>query len=360
MQDKLIICMVGLPARGKSYIAERLVRYYQNVYGDAQASRLFNAGKERRTLDVQSDDERPELRRTVTLQPCRMSDDLEPEGEAELSGSAADAGEPGNQGLFDTQDRGAVLVRDGIAMRTLAKLCEWLNGGTERHVGVFDATNTTRARRALIKSAVGVLCASAASVVFLESVCRDERVVHRNIVHKVHCSPDYMHRSDKAWCYRDFERRVTNYERVYEPCDVTTEVGDGVGCVRVSDLGAELEVCGDVPPVHATRLVNFLQSLYPRKRSDETGAADGAEVASPHRVRSGFSVIDKSSCSSSSSSLFSNPGLLLVAQPLDQIDHVLRLGHEHVETKACHDHSGLDLSALRRHARMTKDEDATQ
>lgn len=46
---KLIIIMVGLPARGKSYITKKLARYLNWLQLE---TRIFNVGERRRATDV--------------------------------------------------------------------------------------------------------------------------------------------------------------------------------------------------------------------------------------------------------------------------------------------------------------------
>ena len=45
--EKLIICLVGLPARGKSYLSKKMARYLNWV---GLKARIFNIGMYRRTF----------------------------------------------------------------------------------------------------------------------------------------------------------------------------------------------------------------------------------------------------------------------------------------------------------------------
>jgi 6-phosphofructo-2-kinase/fructose-2,6-biphosphatase len=165
---RLVIALVGLPARGKSFTSHKLMRYL-NWMG--HVTKHFNVGKYRR----------------------------------EFVGAAT----PG--GYFNGGDRNAVASRDAVAKLAFDDMVRWMDeeGG---QVGIFDATNSTRERRAmLLELATGKL-----KIIFLEVVCTDVELIRRNIMEKVSASPDYAG-MDKEAALEDFLRRVADYERVYEP-----------------------------------------------------------------------------------------------------------------------------------------------
>jgi hypothetical protein len=99
-------------------------------------------------------------------------------------------------------------------------------------VGIFDATNTTRERRAAVLQrclaytghAATVACGSASpsqlaskapiQVVFVESICDDPVILERNYAMKL-SNADYRDK-DPVAAREDFLGRVAKYERVYE------------------------------------------------------------------------------------------------------------------------------------------------
>lgn len=101
-QKKLVLVMVGLPARGKSFVVHKAMRYIEWL---GFPTRMFNVGDHRRQVGK--------------------------------------AGE--NANFFSAENVDAKKLRDDLAMEVLDELIDWLE--TKGHVAVFDATNTTKIRR---------------------------------------------------------------------------------------------------------------------------------------------------------------------------------------------------------------------
>ncbi|CUS21897.1 LAQU0S04e03334g1_1 [Lachancea quebecensis] len=318
MTEKAVIVMVGLPARGKSYIAQRIVSYYRSAYGDGASCRLFNAGKERRflTADTQDVSPHPALYRTVTHQPHQPhhpGDNTEIDDDLSSAEADVSADPPPPQMLFDTQNDDAVRVRDQIALATLQKMCVWLQSDSTHHVAIFDATNTTAARRAMVVDTVRLHTSAQIPVIFIESICTDADVIHQNIVHKVRHSPDYLENPDKHWCYLDFKTRLENYERIYEPCDLGAEFSqkessETIALVRVVNQGAKIQLQGGASPAHESTLMCLLHGIYHNTLDAATFLPLALDTIT--KARSG--------CSSTSSSLFSLSSLMLSSNAAEE------------------------------------------
>jgi hypothetical protein len=97
-KKKLLLVMVGLPARGKSFIAHRLTNYL-TWYG--LKTRVFNVGAYRRAVGGNEDAE-----------------------------------------FFDASNKDAAARRENLAWTVFSELLLWLTSG-RGDVGIFDATNTT-------------------------------------------------------------------------------------------------------------------------------------------------------------------------------------------------------------------------
>lgn len=173
--SNVVFVMVGLPARGKSFISMRLSRFLAWI---GIETRVFNVGNHRRTTET---------------------------GQQDAS-------------YFDPQNASSVSRRDQLAFEVIDEMLRWLDGAQERFA-VFDATNTTRERRRAVMERLQQK--QGLGVIFLESICTDAAVLEANLVQKLTKSPDYAGKGLDA-CRRDLERRVANYEQVYEPLDEET------------------------------------------------------------------------------------------------------------------------------------------
>ena len=77
--------------------------------------------------------------------------------------------------FFDPENVKAAQIREQVAMSTLDELLDYIlyQGGS---VGIFDATNSTVERRKLIIKRVRERAGPELGILFLESLCVDERV----------------------------------------------------------------------------------------------------------------------------------------------------------------------------------------
>lgn len=101
-QKKLVLVMVGLPARGKSFVVHKTLRYIEWL---GFATKMFNVGNFRRQLGKAGED----------------------------------------AAFFSADNADAKQLREDMAMEVLDELIDWLD--TKGYVAVFDATNTTKLRR---------------------------------------------------------------------------------------------------------------------------------------------------------------------------------------------------------------------
>lgn len=130
-----VIAMVGLPARGKTYISKKLSRYLNWV---GIFTRVYNLG---------------EYRRSVT--------------------TAYKSHE-----FFRPDNQEAMAIRQECAIRALEDACEWLSEKGE--VAVFDATNSTADRRKMLYEIV--VNKWGYKLFFVESICDDPFIIEQNIL----------------------------------------------------------------------------------------------------------------------------------------------------------------------------------
>ncbi|KAJ5584147.1 Bifunctional 6-phosphofructo-2-kinase/fructose-2 6-bisphosphate 2-phosphatase [Penicillium hispanicum] len=293
---KLVIVMVGLPARGKSYITKKLARYLNWLQHDTE---IFNVGERRRVAAGKSpspakldrgQEKRPSnvhkdlvdsvRRLSVSVGTMNQPEASSPENETPLpppvvpakilvngqdpdasisaNGSTVvpsiDAGpgqstpddeavneaspEPMDQtaNFFDPQNQRAVKLREQVALDTLDELLDYIleRGGS---VGILDATNSTLERRKAIVDHIRKQAGPELGVLFLESSCVDKDLLEANMRLKL-SGPDYKGQ-DPVEALEDFKKRVALYERSYVPLGEYEEKHD-MAYIQMIDVGRKI------------------------------------------------------------------------------------------------------------------------
>jgi hypothetical protein len=213
---KLVVVLVGLPARGKSYIAHKIVSFlrWRGLKAD-----LFNVGKARRTEIT----DEPQVRNRFCELCVRLACIRGFRHRAVLIVLACLGSVLVSQDakFFAADNKEAKAKRENLAFAVLDDLLNWLGtslvctsspasaNGVPRtrfsrsrlvvpraeqggDVAVFDATNTTRDRRIQVLQRCTAR-AQTLPVLFIESICDDERVLESNLRVKASNSPDYRH-----------------------------------------------------------------------------------------------------------------------------------------------------------------------
>ncbi|XP_014394464.1 PREDICTED: 6-phosphofructo-2-kinase/fructose-2,6-bisphosphatase 4 [Myotis brandtii] len=139
---------------------------------------------------------------------------------------------------------------------------------------VFDATNTTRERRATIFN-FGEQ--NGYKTFFVESICVDPEVIAANIVQVKLGSPDYVNR-DSEEAAEDFLRRIECYESSYESLDEDLDrwaLGTaplcsawhrGLSYIKIMDVGQSY-VVNRVADHIQSRIVYYLMNIHVTPRS---------------------------------------------------------------------------------------------
>ncbi len=188
---KLIIAMVGLPARGKSFTSNRLANYL-NWCG--LNCKVFNAGEFRRKI---------------------------------LNGFQDNL-------FFDPNNIEAKNQREQICQICLKSLIDWLIN--EGDIAIFDATNTTIERRKYVIDEVKKVNNSKIKVIFLELVTDDSIIINRNLDLKMQ-SPDYIDK-DYNFALEDFKRRIDLYQNIYQSIDD----GENINYIRKFNLNNQMSL----------------------------------------------------------------------------------------------------------------------
>lgn len=190
--NRVLLCMVGLPARGKSYITAMLKRY---LAWTGFPVMVFNAGNLRRQEGM----------------------------------SGADST------FFSSTDESAAARREQIASRCMKEAIDWLANQMDVSVAIFDATNTTKKRRRIItekcKEIPGI------TPLFVESICDDPEVLEAN--YRLKLGNDDYKNTDPAAARADFLERVKLYEERYETI-MDDEVDGQIRYIKLFNVGQKV------------------------------------------------------------------------------------------------------------------------
>ncbi|XP_020605187.1 6-phosphofructo-2-kinase/fructose-2,6-bisphosphatase 1-like isoform X2 [Orbicella faveolata] len=239
-----VITLVGLPARGKTYMAKKLGRYLNWI---GIKTKVFNVGEYRRRA-VGSD---------------KLHD------------------------FFRVDNTEAQTIRRQCAIACLEDVSKFLSRGGQ--VAIFDATNTTLERRALIMD----FCKTRGfKVFFMESICEDPDIVAANIKVMGHefltkeefklwevwvdspasslppqevkvFSPDYV-TVDRDMAVEDFRERIKHYEDAYQSLSLEKE--GNLSFIKIINAGEQYLV-NNIDGYLQSRVVYFLMNSHIKKRS---------------------------------------------------------------------------------------------
>ncbi|KAI5928107.1 6-phosphofructo-2-kinase [Camillea tinctor] len=212
---KICVVMVGLPARGKSFIAQKAQRYLTWLSINAKT---FNVGNYRRN----------------------------------------DAPQPPAD-FFDTTNAEGERRRRAAAEAAIADMLGWFRQGGV--IGIFDATNSTKERR---KWVMDVCTREGIEVLFVESKCDDEEMIMANIRDVKLTSPDYKGQ-DPEKAALDFRNRIKHYEKVYKSIDEDGDENDYT-YLKIMDVGKQV-IINHIRDYLQSRVVYYLMNLHIRPRS---------------------------------------------------------------------------------------------
>ncbi|MCJ1411063.1 Fructose-2,6-bisphosphatase [Ptychographa xylographoides] len=211
---RIAVVMVGLPARGKSLIAQKVVRYLAWL---SIPAKTFNVGN---------------YRRADTPQPT------------------AD--------FFDTKNTEGERLRHAAAEAAVSDMIKWFEEG-HGIVAILDATNSTQARRRWVHERCE---AENIQTLYVESKCDDEALIMSNILEVKTTSPDYKGQ-DPDVAAQDFRNRIRNYEKVYETIN---ENEKDLTYVKLIDVGKHV-IINQIKDYLQSRVVYYLMNLHIKPRS---------------------------------------------------------------------------------------------
>ena len=290
VESKLVIVMVGLPARGKSYVTKKLCRY---LNWQQHSARIFNVGNTRRKANQNVGPSKQPLPDTVAMKTnvfnhdkvqtvtSTISNDADPSlSPTQKPLDAADndnASNPTNGNnknptvehktsqsadFFSPDNPETFALREKWAMDTLEELLDYVLDGNGS-VGILDATNSTIARRRKVLNRINERSNGRLKVLFLESICSNNAIIESNIRLKL-SGPDYKD-VDTDVAINDFVARMRNYEKAYETIGAEEEADDNFQYIKMIDVGRKV-VCYNIKGFLAGQAVFFLLNFNLNER----------------------------------------------------------------------------------------------
>lgn len=158
--------------------------------------------------------------------------------------------------FFDPANSEGEKSRREAAAEALNDMIRWFDD-EEGIVAIYDATNSTKARRAWLHES---LSKKDIQVLFIESICQDEEVILNNIKDVKLSSPDYFD-IDPDQAAEDFRARIDHYTDQYE-----TISEDGLTYIKLINIGSQV-IINLIKGYLESRIVYYLMNLHiaPRK-----------------------------------------------------------------------------------------------
>lgn len=210
MQSKLVIVLVGLPARGKSTMARKIARTLEL---DNLKVRVFNNGELRRKLS-QENTSSPEF--------------------------------------FSPQNPEGVNFREKCARKNLDLAKSFLQD--EGDIALIDASNVVRQRRKQIEETM-----AGRPILFLECMNADEEALEANLERKSSLK-EFAHLSPEE-AIDSFSKRISYYESIYEPLHEERNrilVDSFEGCILQEQLSDVVPYYDRIRDLVTTRIVKNL------------------------------------------------------------------------------------------------------
>ncbi|KAG7660965.1 FBP26 [[Candida] subhashii] len=214
---RVCVVMVGLPARGKSLISQKIVRYLSWL---SINSKCFNVGNYRREL---------------------LKDDI-----------------PIDANFFHPDNIDGLKYRQQAIDGAIEDMMRWFSD-ENGVVGILDATNSTRERREMILK----LCReNYIEPMFLESWCDDDELILQNILDVKTTSPDYITKPNE-FAMNDFLTRIKNYEKSYETMDSTLD--SDLTFIKLVNVNSQI-ILNRIESYLESRIVYYVMNLHIKPR----------------------------------------------------------------------------------------------
>lgn len=210
IHNKLIIILVGLPARGKSYTSNNINRFLNwcNI-----KCKVFNSGNYRR----------------------------------DIIGGFQDSS------FFDFNIKENFDKKEEISRICFNDLIKWIEN--EGDVAIFDSTNSTKDRRQFIINNNNNI-----NTIFIELITDDENIINKNLDLKK-ISPDYLN-MDEEYAINDFKKRHNYYLKIYEHINDD----ENLNYIKIINFTQKI-IINNIFGIRETLVLSYLTNLRINKNS---------------------------------------------------------------------------------------------
>ena len=233
---RICVVMVGLPARGKSLIAQKgtfLLPTSPSLTTLSDPPLLPPVVRYLGWLSIPA--------RTFNVGTYRRADTPQPTAD-----------------FFDTKNTEGERLRHAAAQAAAADMIKWFSEG-KGVVAILDATNSTKARRRWVHEQ----CEAAnIQTLYVEAKCDEEALIMRNTLEVKTTSPDYQGQ-DPEVAAKDFRNRIRNYEKIYQTID---EDERDLTYVKLINVGKQV-IINQIKDYLQSRVVYYLMNLHIKPRS---------------------------------------------------------------------------------------------
>lgn len=217
MKDaRICVVMVGLPARGKSFISQKILRYLSWLSINAKC---FNVGNYRYKAGI-----------------------ISPKAD-----------------FFDFSNPEGYNIREAAAKQAVEDMLKWYNE-ENGIVAVLDATNSTRQRREWI---LEVCKENDLLPMFIESFCDRPAVIETNVHDISTTSPDYEG-TDTEVAKQDLYNRIACYKDAYQT--LSTEHDNNLTFVKLVNIEEEV-IINRIHSYLQSRIVFYVMNIRPKPRT---------------------------------------------------------------------------------------------
>lgn len=230
---QICVVMVGLPARGKSFVAQKGSGASEEPADDNTDWLIGAATRYLKWLSIKA--------KVFNVGNYRRETNAHPTAD-----------------FFDTNNPEGERLRRAAVEVAVTDMLKWFEeeNGT---IAILDATNSTKERRRWIHERC---TAAGIETLFVESKCDDEDLVMSNILEVKTTSPDYIGQ-DPEKAVQDFRNRIRNYERVYQTLD---ESESELTYIKIMNVGKQV-IINKIQDYLQSRVVYYLMNLHIKPRS---------------------------------------------------------------------------------------------